>query len=87
MSTIAEGEGGTYHEAQVTPLVQKIPVYVDTVRLAQIFGDQRADGGQVLLFKRVLVLDISQLRGEFGCFPFVPRLKFCHLGGIVRLEM
>ena len=77
-STIAEGEGGKYHKAQVTPLVEEIPVYVDTVRLAQIFGDQGADGGQVLFLKRVLVLNISQFSRELCCFPFVPRFQFCH---------
>lgn len=73
-----EGERAKYHKAQISPLVQKIPVYVDTVRLAQIFGDQGADGGQVFLFKRVLVLDISQLSRELCCFPFIPRFQFCH---------
>jgi hypothetical protein len=76
-----------YHKAQISPLVQKIPVYVDTVRLAQIFGDQGADGGQVFLFKRVLVLDISQLGRELCCFPFVPCFQFCHSVRTVSLEM
>lgn len=34
-----------YHETQIPPLVQEIPVYINTVGLAQVFGYEGADGG------------------------------------------
>ena len=33
------------HVTQVSPLVQKVAIYVDAVGLAEILGDQGADGG------------------------------------------
>jgi hypothetical protein len=56
-------KGEKYHETQIPPLVQEISIYVDTVRLAQILGDQGADGGEVLLFERVLILNVPQFGG------------------------
>jgi hypothetical protein len=55
----AKGKGVKYHETQVSPLVQKIPVHVDTVRLAQIFRDQGSDRGEILFFEGVLVLYVA----------------------------
>ena len=69
-----EREAEPYHEAQIPPLIQEIAVYIDTVRLAQILGDQGADRGQILLFERVLILDVPQLCGELCGFPLVSGL-------------
>jgi len=32
-----------YHEAEISPLVKEIAVYIDTVRLAEVFPDECAD--------------------------------------------
>lgn len=47
------------HKAQISPLVQKIPVHIDAVRFTQILGYQSADRRQVLLLELVRVLDVS----------------------------
>jgi hypothetical protein len=47
---------GSYHETQIPPLVQEIPVDVNAVRLAQILGDQSSDRGEILFFEGMLVL-------------------------------
>lgn len=66
---MGRGEGdrekANYHVTQLAPLVQEVAVDVDTVRLAQVLGDEGADAGEVFLFQRVLVLDVSQLCGQF----------------------
>ena len=79
-----EGEDEPYHEAQVPPLVQEIAVYVDAVRLAQILGDQGPDRGEVLLFERVLILDIPQLCGELCCLSLFPGFRICHSMRMMR---
>jgi hypothetical protein len=61
-----------YHEAELAPLIQEIPVDIDTVRLAKIFRDESTDAGEVFLFERVRILDISQLCRQC-CSHFV-----CH---------
>lgn len=55
-----------YHEAEVGPLMEEVAVDVDAVGLAQVLGDQRADGRQVLFLERMLVLDVAQLGGKTG---------------------
>lgn len=66
--------GGVYHKAELAPLVEEISVDIDTVRLTQILGYEGSYGGQELLFKRVLVLDVSQLCGQSRCSLFL-----CHI--------
>ncbi len=55
-----------YHEAKMAPLEQEVPIDVDAVRLAQVLGDQRPDGWQVLLLEAMFVLDIAQLGWQFS---------------------
>jgi hypothetical protein len=56
-----------YHIAQVPPLVQKIPIDIDTVRFGKVFGDQLADRGEVLFLFGRLVLHIFQLQRIWCC--------------------
>lgn len=49
----------TNHKTQISPLVQKIPVHIDAVRLTQVLGYQSPDRRQVLLLELVRVLDIA----------------------------
>lgn len=56
-----------YHEAEVSPLVQEVPVDIDAVRLAQVFGDQGPNGREILFFQGMLVLDIAQLARKRRC--------------------
>ncbi len=53
--------GDKYHEAEISPLVEEISVYIDTVRFAQVLGDYCPDRGKVLFLERMFVLDVSQL--------------------------
>ncbi len=56
------GPGGkSYHKAQVSPLVQKVSVDIDTVGLAQVFRNKRPDRRQELSFQRMFVLNVFQL--------------------------
>lgn len=59
-----------YHIAQVTPLIQEVTVYIDTVGLGKVFGDQLADGGEVQFFACCFVLDILKLRYRYGLGHF-----------------
>lgn len=54
----------TYHETQVSPLVQEITVDIDAVGFAQIFGDQSSNSGKILLLESMFVLNITQLARE-----------------------
>ena len=54
---------GTYHEAELAPLVEKVAVDIDTVWLAQILGYERADTGEVFFFLVVRVLEVAKLGG------------------------
>ena len=38
---------GPYHEAEISPLVEEVAVYVDAVGFGEVFGDHLADGGEV----------------------------------------
>ena len=57
----------TYHEAQVTPLVQKVAVDVDAVGFAQVFGDEFADGREVGGLFFGAVGDIAESLGGRAC--------------------
>ena len=46
---LAEG-WDQYHETQITPLVEKVSVDIDTVWFAQVLGDDGADGRQIFSF-------------------------------------
>jgi hypothetical protein len=59
-------EGAAYHEAQLSPLVQEIPVHIDAVGLAEVLGDQGTDRRQIFLLEGMLVLYISQFRRQFS---------------------
>lgn len=48
------------------PLAKKVPVHIDTIRLAQVLGDEGADGGKVLGFEFMLILNVAELDRE--CF-------------------
>lgn len=48
----------SYHKTQITPLVKKISVDIDTIRLREIGGDQLPNSGEVDSFMLALVLDI-----------------------------
>lgn len=54
----------THHEAEVAPLIQKVPVNVYAVRFTQVFGYEGAYRRQVLGLKAVGVLDVLQFAGE-----------------------
>ena len=54
----------TDHVAEMAPLVQEVAVDIDAVGLAQVFGDEGPDGGQVLGFEGVFILDVLELAGE-----------------------
>lgn len=51
----------TYHETEMSPLAKEVSVHVDTVRLAQVLGDERTDNGEVLAFEFMLVLHVAEL--------------------------
>ena len=38
-----QGENKCYHEAKISPLVQKIPVDINTIGLTEVFTNERAD--------------------------------------------
>jgi hypothetical protein len=52
---------GKYHITQVPPLVQKVPVHIDTVGLGKVFGDQLPYRREALLFLCSFVLDVFEL--------------------------
>jgi hypothetical protein len=52
--------GREYHITKVPPLVQEVPVDIDTVRLGEVFGDQLPDSRQIDLLLGSLVLHITQ---------------------------
>ena len=52
---------GTNHVAEVAPLVEEVPVDIDTVRFAEVFRDEGAYGGEEFFLQAVLVLDIAEL--------------------------
>lgn len=49
-----------YHEAKISPLVEEIPIDINTVRLAQVLRDNGPDGRQVFFLERMFVLNVSQ---------------------------
>lgn len=68
----------TYHVAQIPPLIQKVPIDVDTVRLRQILGDQVADRAEVFGFFFRPVLDVLQVVGTGrSCYSAV---RVHHIG-------
>lgn len=63
----------TYQIAQMCPLIEKVSVYIDTIRFAEIFGDESAYGWEVFALKRVFVLYVSQALWESADFGLVRR--------------
>jgi len=57
-----------YHIAQVSPLIQKVPIYIDTVWFGKVFGDQLADRGEVLFFFLGLILDVLEVEFIWQCW-------------------
>lgn len=61
----------TNQVAQITPLVQKVAVDVDTVRFGKILRDQLSDSGEVRrLFLRAIV-DVPEGLGRFRWNMFI----------------
>jgi hypothetical protein len=67
---------GTYHVAQVTPLVQEVAVDIDAVGFREVLGDQLPDGGQIRLLLGPVVLHILQ----GGGVPFLRIRVVAHWG-------
>jgi len=63
-------EMGAYHKAQITPLIQEIPIDINAVRLTQILGNECSNRRQILFFQCMLILYVSQFRGQV-CHPFL----------------
>jgi hypothetical protein len=55
-----------YHETEVTPLVKKIPVDIDTVGFGQVLGDQLPDGRQILGLLAAVITDILKIQRTGG---------------------
>ncbi len=55
-----------YHETQIPPLIQKIAIDINAIRLTQIFRDQGPDCGEILLLQCMLVLNVAELGRELG---------------------
>lgn len=60
--------GQAYHEAQIAPLVQKVPVDIDTVGLRQVLGDQLPDSGEVRGFLLGAIRDVAELIVGLYCW-------------------
>jgi hypothetical protein len=56
----ANQKSWTYHITQITPLIQKIPIHINTIRLRQIVRYQLPDGIQKDVLLVQLILYISQ---------------------------
>ena len=52
-----------HHKTEVRPVVEEIMVHVYAVGLAQVFGYQGSDGGEVLGLEGVFVLHVVQVAG------------------------
>ena len=52
---------GTYHEAQVSPLVKEITVDINAVWLREIVGDELSDGGEISRFLAAMILNVAKL--------------------------
>lgn len=61
-------ERGANHKTKIPPLIQEIPVHINTIWLAQILGYEGADRGKVLLLVGVRVLDVQEFRGKGAAF-------------------
>ena len=64
--------GIQYHETQITPLVEKISVHIDTIWFAQVLGDDGADGRQIFSFQGMFVLDVAKLGWYVALCRFRP---------------
>ena len=53
--------GSAHHEAQVSPLIEKIAVDTDTIGFGEIIGDQLSDGGEISGFFATMVLSEMKL--------------------------
>src|SRR3954453_21824877 len=56
-----EDAGGTHHIAEVAPLVEKVAIHINAVRLREVFGDYLADGFQVEFFLAAIILHVSKV--------------------------
>jgi hypothetical protein len=67
-----------YHITQIPPLIQKIPIHIDAVRLGKVFRDQLADRGEVPLLICRVVLNIIEPQRVWRCRSW--------LGHVCRFE-
>lgn len=57
-------------------MIEKVTVDIDAIGLAEVFGYQAPDSGQVLFLQTVIILNILQIWRKL-CYPF----SHCHLLG------
>jgi hypothetical protein len=52
---------GRHHVTQIPPLVQKVSVHIDAVRLGEVFGDEVPYRGEVYRFLVGIILDVAEV--------------------------
>jgi hypothetical protein len=57
----AKGTVSSYHEAQISPLVQEVSIDIDAIGLTEVLGDERTNRGEVLFLEGMFILYISQI--------------------------
>ena len=53
---------GPYKEAEISPLVEKVPIYINAIRLGQVFRDQLSYCWEVERLLVAVVLHIVKVR-------------------------